>query len=58
MEVTYRMIEAIYHFDMDLTKITDPLEHIAWRWVKFWTYWHDKARQRPGSHPDLERLIH
>jgi len=57
VETTYRMIEAIYNFDMDLTKITDPLEHIAWRWVKFWTYWHDRARKRPGSHPDVERLI-
>jgi benzoyl-CoA reductase/2-hydroxyglutaryl-CoA dehydratase subunit BcrC/BadD/HgdB len=57
VEVTYRMIEATYNFDMDLSKITDPLEHIAWRWIKFWTYWHDRARKRPGSHPDVERLI-
>jgi benzoyl-CoA reductase/2-hydroxyglutaryl-CoA dehydratase subunit BcrC/BadD/HgdB len=57
VETTYRMIEATYNFDMDLSKISDPLEHIAWRWVKFWTYWHDRARKRPGSHPDVERLI-
>ena len=57
VETTYRMIEATYNFDIDLSKISDPLEHIAWRWVKFWTYWHDRARKRPGSHPDVERLI-
>ena len=57
-ETTYRIIEAVYNFDIDLSKISEPLEHIAWRWVKNWTYWHDKARKRPGSHPDVERLIH
>jgi benzoyl-CoA reductase/2-hydroxyglutaryl-CoA dehydratase subunit BcrC/BadD/HgdB len=57
VETTYRMVEAIYNFDMDLSKITDPLEHIAWRWIKFWTYWYDKARKRPGSSPDVEKLI-
>lgn len=57
VEVTYRMLEATYNFDIDLTRISDPLEHIAWRWLKYWTYWHDKARKRPGSHPDVERLI-
>ncbi len=57
VETTYRMVEAIYNFDIDLSKITDPLEHIAWRWIKFWTYWYDKARKRPGSHPDVEKLI-
>ena len=57
VDTTYRMVEAIYNFDMDLSKISDPLEHIAWRWLKFWTYWHDRARKRPGSHPDVERLI-
>ena len=56
-ETTYRIIEAVYNFDIDLSKISEPLEHIAWRWVKNWTYWHDKARKRPGSHPDVERLI-
>jgi benzoyl-CoA reductase/2-hydroxyglutaryl-CoA dehydratase subunit BcrC/BadD/HgdB len=57
VETTYRMVEAIYNFDIDLSKITDPLEHIAWRWIKFWTYWYDAARKRPGSHPDVEKLI-
>lgn len=57
VEITYRMIEATYNFGIDLTKIRDPLEHMAWRWLKYWTYWHDKARKRPGSHPDVERLI-
>ena len=56
-ETTYRCLEAVYNFDIDLSKISEPLEHIAWRWVKNWTYWHDKARKRPGSHPDVERLI-
>jgi len=57
VETTYRMAEATYNFDVDLKKISDPLEHIAWRWLKYWTYRHDKARKRPGSHPDIERLI-
>ncbi|MFC1986246.1 2-hydroxyacyl-CoA dehydratase subunit D [Chloroflexota bacterium] len=57
VETTYRMVEATYNFDIDLSKITDPLEHLAWRWFKYWTYWHDKARKRPGSSPDVERLI-
>ena len=57
VETTYRSVEAIYNFDMDLTRISDPLEHMAWRWLKYWTYWYDKARKRPGSHPDVERLI-
>ncbi len=57
VETTYRMVEATYNFDIDLKRITDPLEHIAWRWLKYWTFWYDKARQRAGSHPDVERLI-
>jgi len=57
VETTYRIIEAVYNFDIDLEKISDPLEHIAWRWLKYWTFWYDKARKRPGSHPDVERLI-
>ncbi len=55
VETTYRMAEPVYRLDMP--KTSDPLEHIAWRWVKYWTYWYDKARKRPGSHPDVERLI-
>lgn len=54
-EVIYRWIEPIYN--LDLPKVSDPLEHLAWRWLKYWTYRYDKARQRPGSHPDVERLI-
>jgi len=55
VEVTYRGAEPIYNLDMP--KTGDPLEHIAWRWVKYWTRRYDKARKRPGSHPDVERLI-
>ncbi len=57
VETTYRTVEAIYNFDQDLTKISDPLEHIACRWLNYWTYWYDKARKRPDSHPDVERII-
>jgi benzoyl-CoA reductase/2-hydroxyglutaryl-CoA dehydratase subunit BcrC/BadD/HgdB len=57
VEITYRSVERIDRFDMDLSKIHDPLEHMAWRWVKKWTYWHDRARKRRNSHPDVERLI-
>ena len=57
VEIIYRNEEALYNYDIDLTKISDPLEHIVWRWLKFCTYWYDKARQRPGSHPDVERMI-
>jgi benzoyl-CoA reductase/2-hydroxyglutaryl-CoA dehydratase subunit BcrC/BadD/HgdB len=56
-ETTYRTFEDTRAFDIDLTKIGDPLEHIAWRWIKYWTFWYDAARKRPGSHPDVERLI-
>jgi benzoyl-CoA reductase/2-hydroxyglutaryl-CoA dehydratase subunit BcrC/BadD/HgdB len=56
-ETTYRTIENIREFDMDLAKINDPLEHIAWRWVKFWTFWYKAAQRRPGSSPDVEKLI-
>ncbi|UCC17747.1 MAG: 2-hydroxyacyl-CoA dehydratase [Dehalococcoidales bacterium] len=56
-ETTYRSFENTRLFDIDLTKISDPLEHIAWRWIKYWTFWYDAARKRPGSHPDVERLI-
>ena len=40
-----------------MPNVSDPLEHIAWRFIKFFTRWHDAARKRPGSHPDVERLI-
>ncbi len=55
VEVTYRLVEPIAR--LDLPEVSDPIEHIAWRWTKFWTHWHDKARKHPGSHPDVERLI-
>jgi len=54
-ETTYRMIEPIYHLNIPDTN--DPLERLAYRWIRYWTYWYDKARKRPGSEPDVERLI-
>jgi benzoyl-CoA reductase/2-hydroxyglutaryl-CoA dehydratase subunit BcrC/BadD/HgdB len=54
-ETTYRCSEPVYR--LNLPKVSDPLEHIAWRWVRFWTNWYDKARKRPGSLPEVERLI-
>ena len=54
-ETTYRCGEAVYR--LDIPKTDDPLEHIAWRWMRPWTHWYDKARQRPGSMPEVERLI-
>jgi benzoyl-CoA reductase/2-hydroxyglutaryl-CoA dehydratase subunit BcrC/BadD/HgdB len=56
-ETTYRTFENTRLFDIDLRKISDPLEHIAWRWIKYWTFWYDATRKRPGSHPDVERLV-
>ena len=55
VEITYRMVERINR--LDLPKTSDPLEHIAWRWIRYWTYWYDRARKRPGSEPDVERII-
>ena len=55
VEVTYRLVEPVYR--LDLPPVSDPIEHLAWRWTKYWTYWYDRARRRPGSHPDVERLI-
>ncbi len=54
-ETTYRCLEPTYN--LNLPKTSDPLEHLAWRWVRLWSYWFDRARKRPGSHPDVERLI-
>ncbi len=54
VETTYRCYEPVYN--LDLPETDDPLEHIAWRWVRFWTHWYDKARKRPGSTPAVERL--
>lgn len=55
VERTYREAEPIYK--LGLSKVSDPLEHIALRWIRYWTRWYDPARKRPGSHPDVERLI-
>ena len=54
-ETTYRMIEPIYHLNIPDTN--DPLKRLAYRWIRYWTYWYDKAKKRPGSEPDVERLI-
>jgi benzoyl-CoA reductase/2-hydroxyglutaryl-CoA dehydratase subunit BcrC/BadD/HgdB len=55
VERTYREAELIEH--LDLPKTNDPLEHIAWRWTRYYTHWFDRARQRRGSMPEVERLI-
>jgi benzoyl-CoA reductase/2-hydroxyglutaryl-CoA dehydratase subunit BcrC/BadD/HgdB len=55
VEVTYRNAERLAR--LELPKVSDPLERVAWRWVRFWTHWYDKARKRPGSIPKVERLI-
>jgi benzoyl-CoA reductase/2-hydroxyglutaryl-CoA dehydratase subunit BcrC/BadD/HgdB len=55
VETTYRLIEPMYH--LNLPDIKDPVERIAYRFFRLWTYWYDKARKRPGSEPDVERLI-
>ena len=55
VEITYRVVEAIYN--LDLPDTDDPIERLAYRWFRFWTHWYDKARKRPGSEPDIERLI-
>ncbi len=55
VETTYRMVAPIH--EMDIPKTDDPLDHLAWRWLGYWTFWYDRARQRPGSEPDVERLI-
>ena len=54
-EVTYRNAETIER--LDLPKTNDPLERIAWRWVRLWTHYYDKARKRTGSIPKVERII-
>ena len=54
-ETTYRNIERTDR--LDIPNVNDPIEHLAWRWVKWASYWHNKARKRPGSTPEVERLI-
>ena len=55
VETTYRMVAPIA--EMALPKTDDPVEHLAWRWLGYWTFWYDKARERKGGEPDVERLI-
>jgi len=55
-EVTYRPY-AYWEPFIELPKVSDPLEHLAWRWVRSATCRYEKAQKRPGSHPDVERLI-
>jgi benzoyl-CoA reductase/2-hydroxyglutaryl-CoA dehydratase subunit BcrC/BadD/HgdB len=56
VESTYN--EQVYSAnELDLPKTDDPLEYMAWRWIRRWTYWYDLARKRPGSEPDVERTI-
>jgi len=55
VEVTYRVVEPVE--SLGIPKDCDPLEHIALRFIKFYTRWYDQARKRPGSHPNVERLI-
>jgi benzoyl-CoA reductase/2-hydroxyglutaryl-CoA dehydratase subunit BcrC/BadD/HgdB len=54
-ETTYRVAEKLSR--LDLPKTSDPLEHIAWRFIRYYTHWYDKARQRTGSIPKVERII-
>jgi benzoyl-CoA reductase/2-hydroxyglutaryl-CoA dehydratase subunit BcrC/BadD/HgdB len=54
-ERTYREAERIER--LDLPKLSDPLERIALRWMRYWTNWYDAARRRKGSIPEVERLI-
>jgi len=55
VEITYRNCEKIVR--LDLPQTNDPLERIARRWVRLWTYWYDAARKRQGSIPKVERII-
>ena len=55
VETTYRGTEPIHRLDIPDTK--DPLERIAWRWVRYWTHWYEKAMKRPGSTPKVERIM-
>ena len=54
-ETTYRVAEKLSR--LDLPETGDPLEHIAWRFIRYYTHWYDKARRRPGSIPKVERII-
>ena len=54
-ETTYHVAQPIER--LDLPKTNDPLERIAWRLIRYYTHWYDKARKRPGSLPLVERII-
>ncbi len=56
VESTYNEL-AVSVSELDIPKTTDPLEYIAWRWIRRQTYWWDAAKKRPGSDPDVERII-
>jgi benzoyl-CoA reductase/2-hydroxyglutaryl-CoA dehydratase subunit BcrC/BadD/HgdB len=55
VEITYRVCEPIEN--LDLPKTSDPLEHLAQRFIRYYTHWYDKARKRRGSLPKVERII-
>jgi len=54
-ETTYRTGEKLAR--LDLPKTNDPLEHIAWRLIRYYTNWYDRARSHPGSLPAVERIM-
>jgi benzoyl-CoA reductase/2-hydroxyglutaryl-CoA dehydratase subunit BcrC/BadD/HgdB len=54
-ETTYHVAQPIER--LDLPETNDPLERIAWRLIRYYTHWYDKARKRPGSLPLVERII-
>jgi benzoyl-CoA reductase/2-hydroxyglutaryl-CoA dehydratase subunit BcrC/BadD/HgdB len=54
-EITYRVCEPIER--LDLASTSDPLEHLAQRFIRYYTHWYDKARKRSGSLPKVERII-
>ena len=54
-ETTYHVAQPIER--LDLPQTNDPLERIAWRLIRYYTHWYDKARKRPGSLPLVERII-
>jgi hypothetical protein len=55
VETTYRLAEKLERLEIPPT--SDPLEHIAWRVVRFYTHWYAKARKRPNTIPAVERII-
>jgi len=55
VETTYRNCESLSR--LDLPRSSDPLEHLAHRFIRYYTHWYDKARKRPGSLPKVERII-